>query len=72
MSMVIIRDIFCQICIEIHVVTRHLNSLDATVQMRGHSIKFQLVLRKNIPQSPSNTPSYIWPFSVKTGLNEIT
>ena len=53
--LVIIRDNFCQFCIKTYVVTSHLNRLDKTVQMRGHSIWFK-EKKKIIPQLSSNTP----------------
>ena len=39
--LVIIRDNFSTFCTKIYVVTPHLNRLDETIQMRGHSIWFQ-------------------------------
>ena len=38
--LVIIKNNFCLFCIKTYVVTSHLNSLDETVQMRGHNIRF--------------------------------
>ena len=38
--LVIIKNNFCLFCIKTYVVTSHLNSLDETVQMRGHNIWF--------------------------------
>ena len=35
--LVIIRDTFCQLCTKTYVVTSHLNRLNETVQMKGHS-----------------------------------
>ena len=52
----IIRDNFCQFCTKTYVVTSHLNSLEETVQMRGHSIWFKEKKRKNIPSLSLNTP----------------
>ena len=34
----IIRDNFCLFCIEIYIVTSHLNRLNEMVQMRGHNM----------------------------------
>ena len=44
----IIRDNFCKFCIKTYVVTPHLNRLDETVQMRGHTIWFRRERRKII------------------------
>ena len=39
--LMIIWEIFHKFCIEMFVVTSHLNRLNETVQMRGHNIWFQ-------------------------------
>ena len=44
----IIRDNFCEFCIEPYVVTPHLNHLDETVQIKGNNIRFEI--KKNYPQ----------------------
>ena len=41
-------DNFCTFCINIYIVTPHLNPLNETVQMRGHNILFQREIRKKI------------------------
>ena len=54
----IIEDNFSYFSLKPYVVTPHLNRLDETVQMRGHSICFLAEL-KIIPNYHKNTPSYL-------------
>ena len=51
----IISDSFCKFCLKTYVVTRHLNRLEETVQMRGHNVWFYAELTK----ITSSTPSYL-------------
>ena len=44
----IFRDNFCQFCIKTRVVTPHLNSLNETVQMMVHNLRFHAELTKII------------------------
>ena len=44
----IIRDHFCEYCIETYVVTPHLNCLDEMVQVRGQNIKMVQMRGHNI------------------------
>ena len=53
--LVIIRDNFSKFCIK-HVVTPHLNRLNETVQMRGHTT---YGFDEKLEKISSNSPSYL-------------
>ena len=56
------RDNFCKFCIKPYVVTRHLNRINETAQMRGHN----MVLMKIKKKLSSNLSLEFWALLFKT------